>query len=221
MKQVGVVLAGCGVYDGAEIYEATLTLLFLDSRGIAYQCLAPDVDQMHVVDHRTGEPTTERRNVLAEAARVARGQIEKLDDNWIAKLDAVIFPGGFGAAKNYCDYAIRGDECGIRPEIESFMNGMVEAGKPLGVICISPVILARALKGRDVHPLLTVGGESDAARSIETFGSRHQICDVTECVVDHEHKIVSTPAYMCDTHIAEVAQGIERLVEEVISLMGK
>ncbi|MBU0508251.1 isoprenoid biosynthesis glyoxalase ElbB [bacterium] len=219
MKTVGVVLAGCGYLDGAEIYESVLTMLALDRGLVPYQCLAPDIEQMHVVDHLKGEPAKESRRVLIEAARLARGSVKPLEDGWADKLDAVIFPGGFGAAKNYCDWAVKGDACGIHPVVQSFMVKMVEARKPVGVICIAPLVLARALKGKDLHPRLTVGAESAASKSLETFGSRHVACPATDCVVDCEYRIVSTPAYMYDTHIAEVAQGIDKLVHEIVALM--
>jgi enhancing lycopene biosynthesis protein 2 len=218
MKTIGVILSGCGVYDGAEIHESVITLLALDRAGVAYQCLAPDIAQMHVINHRTGQVTGESRNVLVEAARIARGKIEPLDDSWIPKLDAAIFPGGFGAAKNYCNYATEGDDCSILPAVESFMTKFVATGKPLGVICISPVVLARAFKGKNLHPKLTVGASSGAAKSLEKFGSKHVVCPVTEFVVDEENKIVSCPAYMYDARISEVAEGIEKLVREVIRL---
>jgi enhancing lycopene biosynthesis protein 2 len=219
MKPIGVVLAGCGYIDGAEIYESVLTLLSLDRRGIPYQCLAPDIPQMHVVNFLTGKPMNEKRNVLLESARIARGNIQPLNDSWIDKLDAVIFPGGTGAAKNYCDYAVKGDDCSINPIVESFMNKCVEAHKPIGVVCIVPLILARALKGKDVHPTVTVGAASGAARSVESFGSRHQACTVTDIVVDSKYKIVSTPAYMYNTRIADVAEGIDKLVNQIITFV--
>jgi enhancing lycopene biosynthesis protein 2 len=219
MKTVGVVLAGCGYLDGAEIYESVLTLLFLDRAQVPYQCLAPDVPQMHVVNHLTGKETGESRRVLHEAARIARGKIEPLSDAWVVKLDAVIFPGGFGAAKNYCDYAVKGDHCTMNPQVESFMRKFVAAHKPVGLICIAPLVLARALQGTATHPRVTVGAESGAARSVETFGSRHVVCPVTDVVVDRENKVVTTPAYMYDTRIADAAQGIEKLVKEVVALM--
>lgn len=219
MKNVGVVLAGCGYLDGAEIYESTLTLLFLDRANVPYQCLAPDMPQMHVVNHVTGKETGERRDVLIEASRIARGKIEPLSDDWIPKLDAVIFPGGFGAAKNFTDYPVKGDQCTIQPQIESFMRKILAANKPIGLLCIAPLVLARALKGTNIHPQITVGAESGAARSVEVFGSRHVVCPVTEVVVDRELKIVTTPAYMYDARIADVAQGIEKLVRAVLSLI--
>jgi enhancing lycopene biosynthesis protein 2 len=219
MKQVGVVLAGCGFMDGAEIYESVLTLLALDRRDIPYQCLAPDIPQMHVVNHLSGKPTDEKRSVLIESARLARGNIQPLDNSWIDRLDAVIFPGGFGAAKNYCDYAIKGDACSMNPIVESFILRCVEVRKPIGVICIAPLILARALKGTSIHPTLTAGAKSNAAYSIESFGSKHQTCSVTDIIVDDEYKIVSTPAYMYNTRIADVAKGIDELVNQVVAFI--
>jgi enhancing lycopene biosynthesis protein 2 len=218
MKTVGVVLAGCGFLDGAEIYESVLTLLQLDKLGVAYQCLAPDLPQMHVVNHATGQPTGESRSVLVEAARIARGKIAPLDNSWVDTLDAVIFPGGFGAAKNYCDFATKGEACSIQPVVESFMRAMIQAHKPVGAICISPVVLARALRGTDVHATLTLGTQSGAAAAAEAFGARHVVCEVTDCVIDHEHLIVTTPAYMYDARIADVDHGIEKLVKQVVHL---
>jgi enhancing lycopene biosynthesis protein 2 len=221
MKTVGVVLAGCGFIDGAEIYESVLTLLFLDRAGIPYQCLAPDIPQMHVVNHATGEPTTESRRVFVEAARIARGKIKPLDDGWVSQLDAVIFPGGFGAAKNYCDFATKGENCTVHPVMESFLRKLLDAKKPIGILCIAPIVLARVLKGTKVNPTLTLGAESAASRAAEKFGAQHVVCPVTDVVVDKENRIVSTPAYMYDARIADVALGIEKLVHEVILMMNE
>lgn len=221
MKTVGVVLAGCGFLDGAEIYESVLTLLALDRSGIPYQCLAPDIPQLHVVNHATGIPVNESRNVLVEAARLARGNIQPLDNSWVDQLGAVIFPGGFGAAKNYCDWAVKGDDCSVNPAIESFLWKFVAAKKPIGLICISPLVFARAFKGKGLSVKLTVGAPSVASASVEKFGAKHVVCPVTDVVVDRESRVVSTPAYMYDTHIADVAQGIEKLVAEIITLMNE
>jgi enhancing lycopene biosynthesis protein 2 len=219
MKTIGVVLSGCGFLDGAEIYESVLTLLFLDRAGVSYQCLAPDISQMHVINHVTQQPTSESRNVLVEAARIARGDIAPLNDGWVDKLDAVIFPGGYGAAKNYCDYAVKGENCSMNATVQSFMEKFVATRKPIGLICISPVVLARVLKGKNLHPRLTVGAASPVSEAVEKFGSSHVVCSVTEHVVDHQNKVVTTPAYMYDARISEVAQGIEKLVRDVIALM--
>lgn len=219
MKTVGVVLSGCGYLDGAEIYESVLTLLALDREGAAYQCLAPDVDQMHVINHITGQETGAKRSVLIESSRIARGHIKPLDESWADKLNAVIFPGGFGAAKNHCDYAVRGNDCAILPQVQDLLVKMIKSGKPVGVICIAPVMLARAVKDMGIHAKLTVGGSSGAADSVNAFGGEHVVCPVTDCVVDAKNRIVSTPAYMYDAKISEVAQGIEKLVKEIVKMM--
>jgi enhancing lycopene biosynthesis protein 2 len=221
MKTVGVVLSGCGFLDGAEIYESTLTLLFLDRAGVRYQCLAPDIPQMHVINHAAQQPTPESRNVLIEAARIARGAIAPLDESWVDKLDAVIFAGGYGAAKNLCDFAVKGRDCTVHPIVESFVKKVVAAGKPLGMLCISPVVLARTFKGSDLHPTITVGAASPTSEAVETWGAKHVVCPSTDDVVDRDHKIVTSPAYMYDTRIADAAQGIEKLVKDVISLMNQ
>jgi enhancing lycopene biosynthesis protein 2 len=220
MAKVAVALSGCGFLDGAEIHESVITLLALDRARIPYQCVAPNIPQMHVVNHLTSEPASgETRQVLVEAARIARGDIKDLAVVKVADFDGAVFPGGFGAAKNYCDYAVKGDACQMHPKVEAFLVGMVEAGKPVGVICISPVILARALKARDYHPKLTIGTDPGAAKSIEAFGSRHVECPANDCVVDKDLRIVSTPAYMTGQSISEVAAGIERLVAEFSKLL--
>ncbi len=220
MAKVAVVLSGCGFLDGAEIHESVITLLALDRAGISYQCVAPNIPQMHVVNHLIGQPVAgETRNVLVEAARIARGDIKDLATVKVAEFDGALFPGGYGAAKNYCDYATQGDGCQINPAVEEFLVEMVKARKPVGVICISPVVLARALKGREFRPKLTIGTDPGTAKSIEIFGSKHIACPATDCVVDAELRVVSTPAYMTGRNIAEVATGIERLVQEFAKLL--
>ncbi len=216
-KRVGVVLAGCGFLDGAEIHEATLTLLFLDRRGARASVLAPDVDQMHVVDHRRGEPAGgERRSVLAESARIARGQISDLAQARATDLDALILPGGFGAAKNLCTFAVDGRAMKVNPEVERILREMSLAQKPLGFICIAPVIAAKVLG--ELHPKLTIGDDPATAAALEALGARHVACRVDQVVVDERHKIVSTPAYMVGASIAPVAAGIDRLVSAVLEM---
>jgi enhancing lycopene biosynthesis protein 2 len=220
MGKVAVVLSGCGFLDGAEIHESVVTLLALDRAGIPYQCIAPNIPQMHVVNHLTGQPAaSESRNVLVEAARIARGDIKDLGAVAFADFDGALFPGGYGAAKNYCDYATRGNGCQIHPQVERFLVEMMKARKPVGVICISPVVLARALKGTNLQPKLTIGTDPATAKSIETFGSKHIASTATDCVVDEELRVVSTPAYMMGKSISEVATGIERLVKEFAKLL--
>jgi len=216
MNKVAVILSGCGVFDGSEIHEAVLTLLALDKAGAKYQCLAPNKNQMHVVNHLTKQPMpNETRNVLVESARLARGDVKDLAAASADEYDAVILPGGFGAAKNLCDYATKGDMCQLDPTVQKFLHAMHAAGKPIGAICISPVILARAFGGKEA-PRLTIGTDAKTANHIEAMGAEHVGCPVEETVVDAEKRMVTTPAYMLADRISEAAVGIERLVKEVL-----
>ncbi len=216
-KRVGVVLSGCGFLDGAEIHEATCTLLSLDRRGAKLVALAPDVAQMHVVDHVKGAPAEgESRRVLQEAARIVRGQITELSKVSASDLDAIVFPGGYGAAKNLCSFAVEGKAMRVLPEVEKLAQGMRSAGKPQGYICIAPVIAAK-LFGAD-RVKVTIGDDRDTAAAIESWGARHVDCKVEEVAVDEKLKIVSTPAYMLGPWIAPVAAGIDRLVAAVLEM---
>jgi len=217
MKHVGVVLSGCGVNDGTEIHEAVITLLALDRAGATAVCMAPDVDQAHVIDHLTGKETGERRNVLTESARIARGDVRNIQDVRAAELDALIFPGGFGAAKNLSSFAFKGAECTVHGDVTRLVKQVHQAGKPIGFICISPVIAARIFGG-EVQLELTIGTDPETAQAIERMGARHVESPVTEIVVDAAHKVVSTPAYMCAKTISEAATGIEKLVKQVLSM---
>jgi len=220
MPKVGVVLSGCGVNDGTEIHESVLTLLFLNRAGAEVQCMAPDVDQLHVINHLTGEEATgDTRNVLVEAARIARGDIVDISMVKSGDLDALIFPGGFGAAKNLCDFAIKGVDCIVNPEVLRLTKEMVSSKKPVGVICIAPALIAKVMENADVNVNLTIGTDQETASAIEEMGSTHVSCPVQEFVVDRENKIVSTPAYMLANQISEAADGIENLVQEVLSLV--
>ncbi len=216
-KRVGVVLSGCGFLDGAEIHEATLTLLFLDRKGAQVTIMAPAVDQMHVVDHKVGEPVPgERRSVLAESARIARGQIADMAKVKAADLDALVLPGGYGAAKNLCTFALDGGAMKVNREVERLVREMALARKPVGFICIAPVIGAKVLA--ELEPRLTIGNDPDTAAAVNAFGARHVDCAVDQIVVDEKNRIVSTPAYMLGPTIAPVAGGIEKLVSAVLEM---
>ncbi|MFO7839679.1 MAG: isoprenoid biosynthesis glyoxalase ElbB [Desulfosalsimonadaceae bacterium] len=217
MKTVGVLLAGCGVYDGVEIHEAVITLLALDRKGAEIVCMAPDVDQYHVVNHVTGEATEEKRNVLLESARVARGEISDVAAVSADKLDALIIPGGFGAAKNLSNFAIKGKDADVHPEVSRIINSMAEAGKPIGAICISPAVVTAALRHR--RPEVTIGNDYETAEAIEAMEGVHKACKVDEIHMDEKNRIVTTPAYMLGPGIKDVAGGIEKLVDKVLSLL--
>ncbi len=217
VKKVGVLLAGCGVFDGTEIHEATLTLYFLDREGADSLYVAPDNLQHHVIDHQASSVTKEKRNVLSESARIARGQIQALSTVSSSDMDGLILPGGFGAVKNLADYAIHGRDCTIDLDVQRLICDMVDAGKPVGAMCVAPVVVALALREKAVHPLLTIGNDVSTAADIVHFGGRHQNATVDNIVRDEENKIVSTPAYMLGPSIAHVAKGIEKLVMQVVA----
>jgi len=217
MKKIGVVLSGCGVRDGSEIHEAVFALLAIDQAGCEAVCMAPAAD-FAVTDHLTMQETGEKRNILVESARIARGKIRNVKDVRATDLDAVVFPGGFGAAKNLCDFATKGAAASVNPEVSRLLKEMVAAHKPIGVICIAPAMLAAAL-GKELGPTVTIGDDAGTAAEIEKTGAIHQECPVTGFVVDRKNKIVSTPAYMLATRISEAYEGIEKCVKEVIKLI--
>jgi len=217
-KKVAVILAGCGVFDGSEIYESTLVLLGLDQAGVDYQCMAPDIDQMHVVNHITGEEIPgETRNVLVEAARLARGEIVDLAQANPDDYDALILPGGFGAAKNLSSFAVDGAAMAINDDVAVFAKAIHTQKKPIGLICIAPA-MAPKLFGEGIR--CTIGSDAGTASVIESMGGDHQCCPVNEFTVDEEHNVVTTPAYMLAGSISEAASGINKLVMEVVKRIG-
>ncbi|WP_313297104.1 isoprenoid biosynthesis glyoxalase ElbB [Pseudomonas sp.] len=214
-KKVAVILSGCGVYDGAEIHESVITLLRLDQRGAQVQCFAPNIAQMHVINHLTGEELPESRNVLVESARIARGDVKDVREAKADEFDALIVPGGFGAAKNLSDFAAQGAECSVNPDVLALAEAFAEACKPVGLICISPALAAK-IYGPGV--LCTIGNDADTAAAMEKMGAKHQECDVHDIVEDSQRKLVSTPAYMVAQSISEAAGGIYKLVDRVLEL---
>lgn len=216
--RVGVILSGCGFQDGAEIHESVLTLLALDRAGAEVHCFAPDMAQAQVVNHLTGETTGETRNVLVESARIARGEIRDVSEADAGALDAIILPGGFGAALNLSTFATEGADATVHGDVARLVGEMYERRKPIGAICIAPGLIARALGSK--APTLTIGTDEGTAAVIEACGAKHQACPVESHVVDEAHKIVSTPAYMLGPGIKDVAAGIERCVADVLRLAG-
>lgn len=220
MVKIGVILSGCGVYDGAEIHESVITLLALDRLGAEVAFLAPNVDQMHVVNHLTGEETPgEKRNVLVESARIARGAVLDIAEAKAADVDGVIIPGGFGAAKNLCDFAVAGENCKANPEVTRYLKEARDLGKPIGAICIAPALLARIFG--EEKPEVTIGTDADTAGAVEKMGACHASCAVSEIHVDEEHNFVTTPAYMLAESISQAASGIEMLVAKVVQMASR
>lgn len=217
-KKIAVLLGGCGHLDGSEIRESVLTLLALDRCGAEAVCFAPEDDQKRVVHHGVGKPTAEVRNMLEEAARIARGKVLPLDAKAVTKCDALMIPGGTGLAFSFFDYADRGRNCSIRDDVKHTILNMMKAKKPIGAICIAPMIVARALKNSDIS--VTLGSTPNVAEDMKEWGAVFEECRVDDCVVDATHKIVSTPAYMYgDAHIKDVAEGIEKCVKAVVELL--
>lgn len=214
MKKFAVVLSGSGVYDGSEIHEATLTLLAIARNGAQYECFAPDVDQAHVINHLTGQEMPERRNVLVEAARIARGKIRPLAEYQAGNFDGIIFPGGFGAAKNLSTFAFEGAACKIHSDVRFAVRETVNAGKPVGALCIAPVIIARILENVKV----TIGQDEETIKGIEQMGGTHQATTHGEVVVDERYKVITTPCYMLDATIVQIAEGAENIVRKLIEL---
>jgi enhancing lycopene biosynthesis protein 2 len=214
-KKFAVILSGCGVYDGSEIHEATLTLLAISKLGAEYEIFAPDIEQYHVVNHLTGEVMNEKRNVLIEAARIARGKIQPLKKLDISNYDAVVIPGGYGAAKNLSTFAIDGEKMKVLPEVEKVILDAAKQNKPIGALCISPVILAKVLGNIS----LTIGNNSDVAKIVENFGSKHVNTSHTEVAVDPNNKIVTTPCYMLESSISQIYDGIENAIRSMLKMM--
>lgn len=215
---VAVVLSGCGVMDGSEIHEAVSVLIHLSRAGAAYRCFAPDKAQMHVVDHVAGKPAEgESRNVLRESARIARGEIGPLSELRASDFDAVVFPGGFGAAKNLCDFATRGADCSVDADVARVVREFHDAGKPVGMCCIAPVIAARVLEGCTV----TIGNDEGTAGAIAKMGSKHEERPVTEACVDEGFNVVTAPAYMYgEAPVHEVYEGIGVMIKHVLARVG-
>jgi enhancing lycopene biosynthesis protein 2 len=216
MKNIAVILSGSGFYDGAEIHESVLSLLAIKKAGANYQCFAPDIEQMHVIDHLSGqELDTPRRNVLVESARIARGEIKSLSEFDAQHFDGLLVPGGFGAAKNLSNFVEQGVECKIEPSVLAACQAIARLNKPAAYLCIAPTLMPQVY-GEGVR--LTIGNDPETAAAIEAMGGVHVDCLVTDSVFDEEHNVLSTPAYMLAQDIAQAAIGIENTVNKLLDI---
>ncbi|WP_281559492.1 isoprenoid biosynthesis glyoxalase ElbB [Thalassomonas sp. RHCl1] len=216
MKKIAVILSGCGVFDGSEIHEAVLTLLAINQQGAQYTCFAPNVNQHHVINHLTGEVSQdETRNVLVESARIARGEVADINTLKVDDFDALILPGGFGAAKNLSDFAFNGDKCQLHADVLTACQAFAKANKAAGYICIAPAMIP-LVYGKGVK--MTIGTDTETAAAVSAMGAEHLDCPVDDIVIDKEHKLVSTPAYMLANNMVEAASGINLLVKEVLAM---
>ncbi len=220
--RIGVCLSGCGVRDGSEIHEATLMLLAIDQAGAEAVCMAPDVAQAHVVDHRTGATTPgAERNVLSESARIARGAIQDLADVTVADLDALILPGGLGAVTNLSDFGTAGAGATVRADLFRLIQALHGAGKPVAALCIAPVLLAAAARQMGIECTVTIGSDPETAGKIEAMGQVHQPCAADGVMVDMQNRFLTTPAYMLARGPAELFAGIEKVVGLLIHLLNE
>lgn len=219
--KVAVVLAGCGRADGSEIHESVSVLIHLSRARAEYRCFAPDLPQAEVVDHVTGKPVAEARNQLVEAARIARGEIDPLSRLEVGAFDAVIFPGGFGAAKNLCTFAKDGENCTVTPDVARVIKGFHAARKPIGMCCIAPVLAAKVLGVANGGPgcEVTIGSDAGVAAAIAKMGSKNIEKPVREALTDERSLLVTTPAYMCNAGPADVFEGIGQMVEQTLALV--
>ncbi|PJE79967.1 Glyoxalase ElbB [invertebrate metagenome] len=213
LKKIAVVLSGCGVLDGTEIHESVLTMLYLDQSNIDYQCFAPDCTQSEVINHLNNQLTDESRNVLVESARIARGNVKPITELNINEFDGVICPGGFGAAKNLTNFSEVGDQFAIRSDVYDALKAFVDNNKPVGLLCIAPVMSGRLFPG---SVKCTVGTDQEMMSVIRETGASPVPCPVHDIVVDDVHKLVTTPAYMLAGRISEAADGIRKLVDKVL-----
>ncbi len=217
MKKIAVILSGCGVYDGSEVHEVVLTMLAIEQNGASYHCFAPNINQHHVINHHSSEVSDgEVRNVLVESARINRGDVEDLCELRVDDFDALIVPGGFGVAKNLCNFALDGDNYTIDEQVLAAGQAFAKVEKPAGYMCIAPALLPfiypKGVQG-------TIGTDNDTAKLISAKGLMHIDAAADEVVVDKAHKLVTTPAYMLATSISEASVGISRLVKNVIALI--
>lgn len=226
MKKFGILLSGCGVYDGSEIHESVLTILAVEKNGGSWFCIAPDKNQHHVINHITGQEMQESRNVLIESARIARGNIQNIAQVNSESMDALILPGGFGVAKNFTDWAFNGADGTIDGEVKKLILDMIKAKKPVGAMCMAPTTIAKALEGSGIHPTLTIGNTTDKSPydiagiqvGMKKIGATPMETELEGVCVDKENKIVTTPCYMMEVGITTIANATDKLVKEIYKL---
>jgi len=216
--KVGVVLSGCGVLDGSEIHEAVSVLVALDRRGAAIVCMAPNVP-LATINHLTHQPVEAHRNVLEESARIARGKVRVIASVQAGEIDALVFPGGFGAAKNLCDFATAGAKARVNPDVARLLRDCHASGKPIGLACIAPVIAAAVLGYDGRRPRVTVGTDARTADAITQMGGQHVEVGPTDICIDEANRLVTTPCYMNDVGPAIVFDGADKMVEAVLKMI--
>ncbi len=214
-KKIAVILSGCGVYDGAEIHESVLTMLAIAKQGAEYTLFAPDIEQHHVINHTNGDEMQEKRNVFIEAARIARGDIKPLSEYKAADFDALMLPGGFGAAKNLSSFAFEGNNCSVETETTRALQDTHASKKPIGALCISPAVVAKVIDNTKV----TIGQDKSTADAIEAMGSTHELTNHGEVIIDELNKIATTPCYMLDANILQIEEGAYNVTKAILSMI--
>ena len=224
--KIGVLLSGCGVFDGAEIQESVLAMLSIKEEGAEYICISVDQEQHHVIDHTKGEEMSEKRNMLVEAARIARGDVRNINDISPSDLDGLLIPGGFGSAKNFTKWAFQGPDGEILPEVKLLLVNMVNVGKPIAALCVSPVVVAKAFQGSSIKPIMTIGTNEDKseydingfAQGLEATGAKAEMKNIDAISYDEAHKIITAPCYMMDTDILGIRQSTKLAVKKLIEV---
>ena len=219
--KIGVLLSGCGVYDGAEIQESVLTLLAISEAGHEAVCISINDNQHHVINHLTGEEMPETRNMLIESARIARGSVTEISKISPADIDALVIPGGFGSAKNFTTWAFNGPGGDIRADVKLLIVNLINVGKPIVALCVSPIVLAKALEGSTIELNLTMGSTksaspysiSDFMEGINVTGASTSERELTEILIDTKNKVISAPCYMMEATILEIRHNIKQAID--------
>ena len=198
MARVGVLLCGCGFYDGTDLDEAVLTLLALDRAKVRAECIAPGLLTSETIDHSTGTLVEGAdRSVLAESARIARGRIVPIQEARPGLLSALVIPGGSGVVRTLMRGTTeRGSKREADPEAAGLIKAMLARKKPVGAISLAGSLVATAMG----LPLVE-----------DPFST-----PASAIVVDEDRKIVWTPGHLSSDSLAEIGIGIERMVAEVL-----
>lgn len=199
IKKCALILAGCGAKDGAEITESVSLMIAFDQAHFHVQAFAPNRSFHHVIDHAADQIVeSENRNMLVESARIARGNVLPLQELAEDDYDVICFAGGFGVAKNFCNFASEGKNAVLENDVKDILFRFIRAHKIVSALCISPILLALAAKELQLKDAkITLGdGSSEAAEIVQTWGITHEPKKVHEASIDKVNRFVTAPAYM-------------------------
>jgi enhancing lycopene biosynthesis protein 2 len=226
MKKIGILLSGCGVYDGSEIQETVLAMLAIQEVGAEYFCISIDKNQHHVINHLNGTEMAETRNMMIESARIARGNVKNINEVEIRDFDALVIPGGFGNAKNLSSWAFDGPKGTILPEVKLLIVNCINAGRPIAALCVSPILIAKAMEDSGFQVELTLGNSADSSpynindfhASLKATGAKTFEKNIEGIQIDEKLKIVSAPCYMIEANILEIRNNIKQAIEALMLL---